>query len=265
MKADLGENNGRTMVFQNMCMRFGILFFCCMAFFATSYCDGNAHFSVTCHYFISPVFRDILRSDIEKLSQKEMPSNNFARLLSEELQKKYPFIDRIRVWYKGNVGKIISIDVQKPCAFVNNSFVLTNKGELVCEKYYRTHVCEECFLCTIDDCVLSVLHSHKDMAHNFADFVLNLPAEIKEAYDCYWHDPTLIYFKHVQMPIVLKADLDTHFDKALLQAIDCVQSYGELCGVRRHAKNTGNGGMNGRRTIDVRCKNKLILATQKGG
>ena len=240
----------------------------CIVFYGTVRAETtrivrDKDYTAVFHYFCAPTLQERVVKNIDRLFNGRDSGTVSARFLADELHTLYPCIAHVRISYQTAENThipVITVDMQRPCALINDLFILTNTGELVPKEYYRMRVRETCFTCTVHDCIFSLLRADKEGARNFVRFVENLHPHIREVYDCYWHDPTLIYFAHKFEPTVIKADCSTRFDERLLQAINRVRSY---CAFERDRRERRIN--NGKRTIDVRCKNQLIFAACKEG
>lgn len=242
-----------------LCAAFG-----CIMHAGKAPCPQDKQYTVLFNRFCAPLLQERLRKNIEHFLSDRNPHKISARALAEELQTLYPCVARVRISYHG-AGRDrltnIMIDIHRPCAVINNLFILIKTGEIVPADYYPAHTYEDSFACTVADSVFSRIRSDKDRACKFVRFIENLPPQIGEVYDCYWYDPTMIYCAHKTEPFGLKVDCNTRFDGRLLQAIRLVRSNDAPDRDGRVKRTARNRHM----TIDVRCENRLICARQKGG
>ncbi len=205
---------------------------------------------------ISRGMRDRLFELIKKYFLPKRQKNITASTLCSFIGRYYPFISRVRVRYARKGTLYISVMAEQPAVLLNNSLVITRDGSVAQASDYANYLLND--LLWLETAPREGIELQPT---EMAAFMNSLPPFVHERYTCTWHDKTLVTLHDKQQPtITLKTNRDTIINEQIMNAIKRLE---KLIIYRKSIKNLSNQGQTNW-CIDLRCKNQLILAQQKG-
>lgn len=190
----------------------------------------------------------------ELVNLMETNKNASSMEVYEHIKLTHPQVAGVQIStaYSPKIQTIITLFQEKPYIIINDSLIITDQEHTVPINAYPEALQENGIH------VQSKSTDEKDL-HDLYNFIKSLPSEILDNYAITWHDKTSIELHHQLLRLfVVRALSSTQFNESLLKALNAVVSYGEK--IRELAKNK-----NAQWVVDVRCKNQIILARQKGG
>lgn len=178
--------------------------------------------------------------------------NNRARVVHDGIMQQFPGIESLTIATSAHPqrSRIVMIQQEKPYFLVNDAIVMTVHEHAVPKKMYPVGL-QETMLPVASDSL------DENEMHNLFVFIKSLPADVLENYSIIWRNKTLVELRHTMMHYVIKATSTTSFDGPTLQAIAVLAQYIET-------KKDCVKNKTAQWVMDVRCRNKIILARQKG-
>jgi hypothetical protein len=207
-------------------------------------------FTILYDYRIASNLETPIRKSISECAKNKVFS---AQKITYCLKEKYKIVNKIKIFHNKSQNSIISIEANRPIILINNKNILTDTGEIIPAEQYKTEACTNCFLVETYNKEIDLVKENE-----IYKFTKNLPAKIIENYDCFWDNKTLITLKNKFDPhFIIKAWHQTLFDSILISAINKL--------IRYINTKDGKAAQNFESfwTIDLRCKNQLILTEHK--
>jgi hypothetical protein len=176
-----------------------------------------------------------------------------ASIMHDALKQTNPNIAEIIIstQYHPHRQSIVTIVQEKPYIIVNNALAITEQAHKAPSSAYPIALQENAIHVTSDSL------NEKDL-HALYIFMSRLPADVLQNYTITWHTATDIELRHTTRPYCIKTTAQTLFDPSLLKAINVIMDYGE-------SKKDFQKNKAAQWILDVRYKNQIILARQKGG
>lgn len=189
-----------------------------------------------------------LQRDLEAV----VANSTRASSVHQTIQQTHPSLAEITISSLHHPTQKTTVKViqEKPYLIINDTLVLTEHGHIASINAYPIALQENALHVQSDSL------TKKDI-YDLYDFMSRLPGEILQNHVITWHNQTSIALQNASRPYLIIATQQTIFDHQLINAINTIIDYQEQ-------KQTLSKNKTAQWIMDVRCKNQIILARQKG-